>query len=108
MFIWIELDEIWRFEYAMGLKKDVMWVLPKLVEDRKSHKWAKEIVWINDVSKWFHGTISSDYMYKNIKKMSKFDHDVIFEFFGQNNINKGKRQRLIDLKGAFTSINERK
>ena len=36
----------------MGLKKDVMCILPKLVEYEKSHGWLKEVVWFNDVSEF--------------------------------------------------------
>ena len=59
----------WNFNvgYVMSLKKAVMWILPKWVEYERFHKWLKEVIWINDVSKWVYGSILCDWMRKNIK-----------------------------------------
>jgi len=52
----------------MGLKVEVVWVLPKLVDYGKSHKWPKEAVWFNNASKWVHGSMLSDYVKRSIEK----------------------------------------
>ena len=46
----------------MGLEKDVMLILPKLMEYEKSRKWLEVVVWINDVNEIMEA--SSDYVKK--------------------------------------------
>ena len=54
--------------YVIGIKMDVMWIWTKLVNYGKSHKWPKEVVWINFVNKWVYGSILANYVKKNIEK----------------------------------------
>ena len=41
--------------YVMGLKNDVVWILPKLVDYGKSHKCPKGVVWISNASEFMKG-----------------------------------------------------
>ena len=54
--------------YVMGLKKEVVWVLSKLVDYEKSHKWPKVVIWFSNPSKQVYGSILSDYGTKSIEK----------------------------------------
>jgi len=42
---------------VIGLKMDVMWIVPKLMEYGKSHKWPWEFGRINYVSEWVYGAV---------------------------------------------------
>jgi len=66
--------------------KIVMWRTPKLVNYENSYLWQKWFVRINYVSKWVYGSTLSNYIKKKILKMSKIDHGMIFEYFGQNKV----------------------
>ena len=46
--------------YVSGFSIDVMWILPKLVNYRKSHFLSREVVWINCVSRRVYGSTLSN------------------------------------------------
>ena len=69
--------------YDSGLKIVVMWSLPKFVNYEKFHVWPKWFIWINYVSEFMRAFLSN-FVKKNIAKMCKIDHGVIFEYFSQN------------------------
>ena len=54
--------------HVVSLKNDVMLILPKLVDYEKFNKWPKEVVWINNASKWVYESILSDYVKESIEK----------------------------------------
>ena len=68
---YVYLDWIrWNLEvvYVMALKNDVVWILPKWVDDKKFHKWSKDVVFIYNPSKWVYGSSLSVYVKKIIEK----------------------------------------
>ena len=60
--------------------------LPELVNYGHSYMWSKWWVWIKYVSKWVYGSISSNYVKRNVEKKCKFVHGVIFVYFGLNKV----------------------
>ena len=91
----------WIYQW---IDTDVMWILAKLVDYEKSHKWSKWIMWISYVSKWNFGSILSNCVKRNIEKSIRLIHGWIRNIMAKIRWYKGETNVYGLLKGHLTQL----